>query len=528
MVQEQVQQSPLDLQRTSLHPAQVAPQLMSRSSFSGPSRRSRGSFERQDFTVPARFDNDEPLEVAQTSAQAQPEPEVGAEGPLSLTTRVEYSALPRGQTRDVFGLVSVQAAMASAQGSPSEQEERQAMDLICVLDVSGSMTGAKIQQVKEAMRFVISQADPRDRLSVVPFNSSAGLSLPLSRMTAQGKDAANVATVRLTAGGGTSIASGLSVALSVMEQRRQRNKVAAILLLTDGQDGRTRAQLPSLLERASSVGCALYAFGFGADHDAALLGDIAERARTPFTFVEDTSNVAEAFAGAVGGLSSVVAQGVELTLECGMELKAVHTPFAVQREEAGGLTRAVVTIPDVFAGERRDVLVEVAVPAQSEDAVLLRASLRYTDLRRGVPLQSPVAEMAAVRVDEPQPEMEPDEVVSDQRRRVEVTEALRDATSKGDRGDFQEAQRVLSAAEQRLSAGSRQSALKEALGQELADAKSRMCSRSAWEHGGRAEVQDAWQMHSVQRCAMKSSAKSSKAMYISRTQDAWCTRSKGH
>merc|ERR1712106_500959 len=92
-------------------------------------------------------------------------------------------------------------------------------------------------------------------------------------MDAEGKNDGNVATLRLAAGGGTSIASGLDMALSVMEQRRQRNKVSAILLLTDGQDGSTRRQLPALLQRAAAADVAIYAFGFGRDHDATLLSE---------------------------------------------------------------------------------------------------------------------------------------------------------------------------------------------------------------------------------------------------------------
>jgi len=381
--------------------------------------------------------------------------------------------------------------------------------------------------VKEAMRFVIGQADPGDRLSIVPFNGSAGLSLPLKCMTAKGKDEAKSKVEMLSAGGGTSIAAGLEVALSVLEQRRQQNKVSALLLLTDGQDNSTRTRLPELLDRASRASCAVYAFGFGANHDAALLGEIAERAHTPFTFVEDTHNISEAFAGAVGGLSSVVAQNVELMLDCFVDLKSVHTPFAVRREQTDGMQRACVTIPDIFAGERRDVLVELAVPADSDETLLLRASVRYSEMLRGVAVQTSPVDMCTSRVDEPQPELEPDMEVSDQRRRVEVTKVLQEATTKGDQGEFDAAQQMLTVVEQQLASDCRQSPLKVALGQELSDAKSRMRSASVWEMGGRAEVRDACQMHMVQRSAMQTSCKSSKAMYISPTQAQWCNKSKG-
>lgn len=349
-------------------------------------------------------------------------------------------------------------------------------------------------------------------------------------MDTEGKDAATVATLQLNARGGTSIAAGLSMALSAMEQRRQRNKVSSILLLTDGQDGSTRHQLPALIARAQQASCSVYAFGFGSDHDAALLSDLAEQAQTPFTFVEDTDKIREAFAGAVGGLTSIVAQAVELTIAGRVQLKSINTPFPVRRTSD---MSAVITIPDIFAGERRDVLVELAAPTGADaSATLLEAHVRYTDLRSGALVQTLPIAMQAEIVEEPQPEAEPDEEVSAQRERVEVTRALQQATAESDLGHFDEAQRVLEDADRRMKSKKTKTRMTEALSSEIADAQSRMRSRSVWEGSGRAEVMDACQMHNMQRATnmMSSSSsrvkKSSKQMYCTSKQSEWVQRSK--
>merc|ERR1719414_89101 len=349
-----------------------------------------------------------PAEGATAAGLMQQEPEVTC-GPLSITTRIEYAALPCGQTQDVFGIVTAQAAAAQAE-SPAK---RQPLDIICVLDVSGSMQGDKLWLVQEAVRFAIKQSEPQDRLGIVAFNHSATRVLRLARMHSQGKDEATVATLRLTAGGGTCISGGLEAALEVAEQRKQRNPVSAILLLTDGQDGSHGRIYAPLVARAQRAGCSLYAFGFGADHDARLLAEISEQAQTPFTFVEDIDSIGLAFAGAMGGLASVVAQSVELTLSCNVTLKAVHTPFPTVRE--GGQTK--IQIPDMLAGERRDVLIEVSVPGEVQsrgDMLLMTASAKYLDLATGAVRQTPTAEMhlTCMAADEPQPEMEPDEEVT--------------------------------------------------------------------------------------------------------------------
>jgi len=474
-----------------------------------------------------RYEDDDPIEEAigamASVANPEPDPVVSTEGPISVNTKVEYTSLPKpaagsgGVTQEVFGLVTAQAAQLEA-GAPTE---RQPMDIIAVLDISGSMGGRKIQQVQEATRFLISQADPRDRLSIVTFNQAANRALKLCKMSPEGKDNANVAVLRLIAGGGTSIAAGLSMGLDIMEQRRQKNKVASILLLTDGQDASTHAQLPSLIGRAERANSSVYAFGFGADHDARLLTELAEQARTPFSFVEDTeAKIREAFAGTVGGLLSVVAQDIKLTLKFHVQLKALHTPFVTKHVSD---TETTVTILDVFAGERRDVLIELAVPIESmqqssDTLVLLEAAAQYRDLRSGGMVQTPLVPMQIEAVQEPQPEQEPDEDVCVQRERVQVRQALKEAMEQGNCGNFTSAQDILTEAEQHLRPVDKRSAASAALGQQLREAHSQMEDRSQYERRGRSTMCDAMQMHSVQRCTNMNLSATSQGMYMQAQQ----------
>lgn len=489
---------------------------------------SRGSVVIQGETDVSTFDDDDPLDFMVQGPLAEPEPDKSIEGSLCVSTRVEYSALPSGRTQDVFGLVTVQAGPCP-RASDGQTEERQPMDIVAVLDVSSSMQGDKIRELKSAARFIIEQADPNDRLSLIAFNSKATRALRLRKMSVEGKNDANVATLRLGAGGGTSIAAGVDAALSVLERRRQRNKVSAILLLTDGQDGSTRCRIPELMQRAARANCSIYAFGFGVDHDAALLANIAEQARTPFTYVEESEKIREAFAGTVGGLSSIVAQSVELMVKCWVPLIKVHTEFSCQQTG----NQAVVTIPDMFALEHRDILLELSVPASGAEPnkiTLLEASARYIDLHGNRIVETAPVIMETQCVEEPQPELEPDVEVSAQRERVDVKNTLRDAAQAGDDGDFEQALNAIASCSQRLISAKKRSPTSEVLVQELADARARLSSRSTWERGGRAETLDAYQMHSMQRATTNTSVPgpcrmSSRSMYCSVTQDRFIRRS---
>lgn len=541
------------------------------------------------------FDDDEVLaeDVAAQQAQAaseaalqQPEEVAFSSGAVRLSTKVEYTSLARASAHTVFGLVSVEAttppeepaALAPAETAASSAPlttalsswfggaataltsvpaaataaRRSPVDLVCVLDVSGSMSGSKVQLLKDAMGFVVSELGDGDRLSITSFNCTAHRRCPLLRMHAEGKEAARRAVSLLNAGGGTCIRSGMDCGLRTLEQRRQRNPVSAVFLLTDGIDPGARNHAESLARRCrSAAGASLHCFGFGADHDAGLLSNLAEAAQTSFTFVEQPTAIREAFAGAIGGLMSTAAQKVQVSIEClgGARLLKAHTSFRTGALPQGG-EGTCVRIPDLFAGERKDLLLELKVPELPEgDAVetteLLRASVRYFDVAETATVQTPwVLLELQRRPAEEQPEVEPDEEVSDQRQRVEVTNALKDSIWECEQGNFEKAQELIAGSKRRLkeevgrrtSRGWCKSTMAEALAVELDDAEVRVSSFSAFHAGGHAEMSDALCTHSFQRSTtsavnasvsfeMRATKSRSKSMYATSSQRACMEKS---
>jgi Ca-activated chloride channel family protein len=442
--------------------------------------------------MPSDFRDDDLLP---TTDHLEPEPDNAVEGVLSLDVRSEWTTLAPG--KPVFALLTVQAR-ATMELETASSPPRRAMDLVLVLDVSSSMQGnSKLEELKRAVLFVATeQASERDRISVVTFNQEAKRPQRLRCMTKEGRSELATSVHRLVADGGTNIAAGLALGLEVLEQRRSRNEVAALLLLTDGQDRMLRNAIGPLVRRCEALGASLYCFAVGADHDASLLQFLSEITRTPYTFLENAESQTTAFAGLVGGLSSVVAKSVDLRVALGAELLAVHTPFE-QRREGDVLN---IRIPDVFAEERRDVLLELRAPEKSSgETTLLEASLRYRDLQQGAGVSFPPQMLVVQLSDDVQPEGEPeDEEVSEQRARVEVTRALVEAANLQDLGAQEEAQIVLRAQEARVAR--RDTALSRMLTTELQSAMVRMQDLHRWKTTGRAEHFDVAQTQALQRC----------------------------
>lgn len=62
-------------------------------------------------------------------------------------------------------------------------KNRPSIDLICVIDQSGSMAGAKIKLVQDTLKYLLELLNENDRLCLVLFESSATRLSPLYRLT---------------------------------------------------------------------------------------------------------------------------------------------------------------------------------------------------------------------------------------------------------------------------------------------------------------------------------------------------------
>ncbi|KAL2511663.1 Zinc finger (C3HC4-type RING finger) family protein [Abeliophyllum distichum] len=109
-------------------------------------------------------------------------------------------------------------------------------DLVTVLDVSESMSGAKLQMLKRVVGLLNSFLDSADRLCIIAFAATPKRLMPLRRMTAQGQGLAHSIIDRLVCSQGSSVYEALKKDTKVLDERRHKNTVASIILLSDSQD----------------------------------------------------------------------------------------------------------------------------------------------------------------------------------------------------------------------------------------------------------------------------------------------------
>lgn len=123
----------------------------------------------------------------------------------------------------------------------------------------------------------------------------------------------------LYSSGGTSIMSGMNIALETLRDRKLVNTATSVFLLSDGQDKGAENQLKQALtmEENQDVGVfSIHSFGFGNDHDEDLMNKICLLKDGSFYFIKELSTLDEAFCNALGGIISMVANEVIINVRC--------------------------------------------------------------------------------------------------------------------------------------------------------------------------------------------------------------------
>ena len=153
------------------------------------------------------------------------------------------------------------------------EEEIVVKDIILVLDTSGSMQGEKMDQAKEAARYVLDHLNPLDRFAIVSFATttrSPSPSLQPASQAEKGKDFLD----RLEAMGSTDINRAMIEAVGLAEEVRP----TTLIFLTDGLPTEGVTVTGAILDnvaREAPDNVRIFSFGVGDDVDTDLLDQIS-------------------------------------------------------------------------------------------------------------------------------------------------------------------------------------------------------------------------------------------------------------
>ncbi|KAI3949074.1 hypothetical protein MKW92_030837 [Papaver armeniacum] len=243
-------------------------------------------------------------------------------------------------------------------------EGRLGVDLVTILNISGSLEGNRLIKMKLAMQFLVEKLSKKDRLSVVTFNGMADKLCPLRQITETSimEIVDQVNDLVPVPESSTNTEAGLKLALRILNDRtRTKNRSVAIMLMSDGmEDAESRA----ISVPVSEVPVYTFAFGDGCDHEV-VLREIAKNSKGgTFSPVQDSDDLSLVFSTALAGILNVSIEDLTLTISPlnRSQLDKVISGNYPQTKQATVMEPVTVTFKSLYDRETRKVLGLLTLP----------------------------------------------------------------------------------------------------------------------------------------------------------------------
>ena len=260
-----------------------------------------------------------------------------------------------------------QVAYVLVEARPTEMmaQVRMPLNFALVLDHSGSMKGAKLKNVKEAVKMVIDRLEPTDYVSVVIFDDTSQVIIP--SMPANDKPGMKAAIDQIRDAGGTTMSLGMIQGLNELRRWHIPNAVNRMILLTDGVTYGDSDRCRQLARDATAAGISIYPLGIGSDWDEDLLDTIGQLSGgMPAEFIRNATDALTIFEQQLQSAVDVAIRNAMLILRLPVGVsakKAVKVLPIISDLGQSVLSDRQVVIPlgDLEKDKPQSVLVELMI-----------------------------------------------------------------------------------------------------------------------------------------------------------------------
>lgn len=261
----------------------------------------------------------------------------------------------------------------------SEEIKRKPMDIVMVLDDSGSMSKADWDQSRAAAEKLVEFMQSEDRAAVIYLNRSK----PLCELTSEKETIIKAINYSNSANGrSTKIGENIDKALKLYGNDADREKVLYIFsdgVPTDGKNGITKA------EKAAEAGVTIYTLGLR-ESGADFLKTIADIGKGTYVYSPTNEELTEMMEELAGDIFKVAGSDVRLSMTIGSDIPFENVSIEPQPDETykkeDGSTEIVFLNPYISVGNMQDFDISFNIPGFTQGKMInliKNIKLEYTD-----------------------------------------------------------------------------------------------------------------------------------------------------
>lgn len=273
---------------------------------------------------------------------------------ISLAITPLRDALLEGHSNACLALVRVRAPAA-----PALQARRKALNLALVIDRSGSMSGRPLEEAKRCVGMIIDRLSPRDRASIVTYDSTVDTIVPAQNVT----DTAvfHRALAQVGSGGMTALFGGWLAGAEQAALGANDDYISRVMLLSDGCANEGPDSLEDIAPHvrtmaASGVSTSTCGLGNGFNED--LMMGMAKAGQGQGYYGDTAEDLLDPFTTEFELMRALCARKLRLSL---------HTPAGVKANVLNDYAHendGRWVMPDLAFGAEGWALVSIAVPAR--------------------------------------------------------------------------------------------------------------------------------------------------------------------
>ena len=331
---------------------------------------------------------------------------------FQLLLTPDKAALVAGHATRLRVLARVQAPDLPAGTVP-----RAPLHLAVVLDRSGSMSGAPLEEAKRCARNIVDSLASGDRAAIFAFDDEVERVAPLT--PAADRLALSAALAGVGSGGSTNLHGGWRAGADELAGQLAGEDVHRVILLSDGCANVGVTDLETIAGQCKTLaqrGVSTSTYGLGHDFNEALMLAMAGAGRGNAYYGQTAADLAEPFAAEFALLTSLCARGLVLKVNApanvAVKLRNDYEPVEGETltwklpdlafaAEAWAVLEFEIPATDAANGEPAGLPITVSVQAAARDSapLLLMAALCPLPVVDGATWQSmPADELVTRRV----------------------------------------------------------------------------------------------------------------------------------